>query len=262
MARETSDSDADLGETIDWSERIFTKIRFLQNLTNWAFVVIIWMMGYAIVYVYENNLYSTLVNVIQTLPTATTLYQFLNAFGVLLGLIGVFQLSQVHKLSKILEEWRKELIRNTYIFNFEMLPAVGKTEEQKILNHINSIFADLHYKRTSDNIMFGKEVKGLKSKHVFDVLIKKAETDEDEGSVIIEIKNSQIELEEFKHFISQIKDYGNYIGNLSPIRVILVCNSLSNSVLEYMNRDRSLRRIPIDLIKKEGTGYKVVYTSA
>ncbi len=201
----------------------------------------------------------------------------------------IFVLGNGIPVFKRLNKWGTNFFKSSYVLKFEMLPAIGNTSQEQLLNKTLEVFIDVDARlKEFDWNMIKKNfinvnVNGKKTSHLFDVFIgkmKSSEYSEEERKMMKSLEGTKyiaakeftqkepITSKDIENFKNEILDSFRvpfylrfFTADIQFNRIILVSNStFTPDCINYVkNRRNRLRQTGFDLIIKKDNRYNVLF---
>lgn len=180
-------------------------------------------------------------------------------FSLLVGIHAImgFQIFRSNKMRKELKELRHELVRQSYLFNFQTTLPTGLSSLEKIMRLSCAVFPELDKEKVKEltrSQTIHYRANGIDKTYTLDSVLET-----NEGDFVVKFFDDSVTFEDIEKLVAAVSDY---FKDEKVFRVISVAKTydkiFESGELEYkMNRLK--RKFNIDLIIERKNDYSMIW---
>ena len=180
-------------------------------------------------------------------------------FALIVGIQGImgFQIIRSDKMRKNLKELRAELVRQSYLLNFQTTVPTGASSLEKIMNLCTSVFPELDKEKVTEltkSQTISYRANGVDKMYTFDSVLLT-----NEGNFIVKFFGGSVAFKDIEELVSAVS---GYFKDEKVFRVVSVANVYdelfaTHGLVDKMNRLK--RKFNIDLIIEREYEYSMIW---
>lgn len=180
-------------------------------------------------------------------------------FSLLVGIQAImgFQIIRSNKMRKELKELRDELVRQSYLLNFQTTLPTGLSSMEKIMHLSCAVFPELDKEKVKEltkSQTIHYRANGIDKTYTLDPVLET-----NEGNFVVKFFDDSVTFEDIEELVEAISDYFKDEKVFRVISVAKTYDKIFESDELDDKMDRLKRKFNIDLIIERENGYSMIW---